>query len=168
MTRLRATVMYLLAWIFQMTLAGIISINNVGPNLILCLTVVVVFVFDDGWKIAPFALIAALLLDICTGDYIGVASLSLTFTMMLAYFARRNLNTQEFLPMAVTGACCTLLYNVVYWLIMKIAGDPMTLLFVLKYQVFYIIYNVIIIYFLFRYYDGIRIKRELEEDEVDI
>ncbi|MEE3362715.1 MAG: rod shape-determining protein MreD [Anaerovoracaceae bacterium] len=168
MTRLRVTVMYIIALICQMTLAGIISISNVGPNLILCLTVVIIFVFDDGWKCFPYALVTALLLDICVGSCTGAASLSLTFTILLAYEARKILNTEQVLPMFAAGACCTLLYDFVYWIIMKIAGDPMTLLFMLKYQLFYIIYNVIIMYFLFRYFDRIRIRRELEEDEVDI
>lgn len=168
MTRKKLIILYLIAFICQLTVINLIGINNVGPNLILCLTVVIIFVFDEGWRCIPYSLGAALLIDVCAGTVIGAAPLALFCTGIFAEAARERLNTELLAPLAVTGAIATLFNNVVYWLILKILGNPMSILYILKFQIFYIIYNILVMFVIFYFMNKIRAAREKEEDEYGI
>ena len=168
MTKGRLTVLYLLAFIFQLTVVNVIGIKNVGPNLILCLTVVITFVFNDGWKCVFFAMGAALLTDICCGSIVGVGPLAMLAAVIFSELARERVNTELLTPLAATGALATLVYNIIYWLILKITGDPMSMLYMLKFQIFYIIYNIAIMFAIYYFMNKIRKKQIRKEDGYDI
>jgi rod shape-determining protein MreD len=168
MTKARLTALYLLAFIFQLTVVNIIGIKSVGPNLILCLTVVITFVFNDGWKCIFFGMGAALLTDICCGSLVGVGPLALFAAGIFSELARERLNTEVLAPLAATGAIATLVYNVLYWGVLKITGDPMDLLYMLKFQIFYIIYNIAVMFVIYYFMNKIRKKQIRKEDGYDI
>ena len=66
---------FIVAFLLQLSLVGIFSINNTGPNLIFCVMVIITFLYEDGYRSIPFAIFFGLLLDICSGVYVGVCPL---------------------------------------------------------------------------------------------
>ena len=128
MTKGRLTVLYLLAFIFQLTVVNIIGIKNVGPNLILCLTVVITFVFNDDGN-ACF----------CNGrsdrHMLRIHSRVDRWLCLQRYslsLRGGGVNTELYTARG-DRAIATLVYNIIYWLY-KITGDPMSMLYMLKFR----------------------------------
>lgn len=145
----RVTLYYVIAFLLQLSLINLISIGGMGPNLILCLTVVIIFKYENGFRSIPFGIVAGLLLDICGGYFVGASALSIFAVGIGVTWVRYHLNTDAILPMISVGALATLLYDIVYWIILAILQTHYSMLYMLKYQIFFIIYNVIIMAIIF-------------------
>jgi len=147
---LKATaILFAAATLFQMTLVDLISIAGQGPNLILCLTIALTFMFNSGYKAAPFAVICTLFLDVGTGQYIGVGAFTIFIVMGIILIVRTQLNVDNIKPLLVVGAIVTPVYGAIYWLIMHILGNPMSFWYILLHQPIYIAYNLAVIAILY-------------------
>lgn len=133
---------FIVAFLLQLSLVGIISIGNYGPNLILCVMVIITFLYEDGYRSIPFGIFAGLLLDICSGIYVGITPLLMLVCGIFAAAARIWLNTEKIYTMITTITICTILYDTLYFVAQKILGDPLGIGFVLKQEPVYILYNV--------------------------
>ncbi|MEA4922592.1 MAG: hypothetical protein VB031_04405 [Eubacteriaceae bacterium] len=140
----RVTLLYVIAFIMQLSFINLISIGGIGPNLILCLTVVIIFKYENGFRCIPFGIAACLLLDICVGSYVGPASLAIFATGIAVTWVRIYLNTDLYKTMASVGAAATLLYGIVSWIILAILQTNYSFIYMLRYQIFFMIYNVLI------------------------
>ena len=72
------------------------------------------------------------------------------------------MNTEPYTAHAA-DALTTLVYNIIYWLILKITGDPMSILYA-EVQIFYIIYNIAIMFAIYYFMNKIRKKQIRKED----
>jgi len=150
----KITLIYVIAFLVQLSLLNIFAIEGITPNLILCLTVVIIFVFENGFRSIPFGIITCLLLDICTGHYVGIGSLVIFATGIVVVWMRIHLNTDNVYPMIVTGAIATLLYGILYWIVLTITQVNYSFIFMIKYQIFFILYNVVTTVIMFYIMNG--------------
>lgn len=133
---------FIVSFFCQLSLAGIFSIDNMGPNLILCSMVIIIFLYEDGYRSIPFAILFGMLLDICSSVYVGVTPLMMLFTGIFVAIARIWLNTEKIYTMITTSVIATIIYYTLYFFAYKILGDPQGAIYVLKQEPVFIIYNL--------------------------
>ncbi len=161
MTLKKLIILYLLAFLFQLTLVNLFVFGGIAPNLVLCLTVAITFAYEEGYRCIPFGIVAMLLIDISSAYYIGVGALVLFITAIFVIIFRRQLNVEQWAPLVVTSIFTTIVYNILYWVVLKLLGDPMSILHILKTMGFYAFYNVIITGILFWFMSKNIKKREV-------
>lgn len=133
---------FIMAFILQLSVVGVISIGNYGPNLILCVMIIITFLYEDGYRSIPFAIFTGLILDICSGIYVGITPLLMLVCGIFATAARIWLNTEKIHTLITTVIIATVMYDTLYFTAQKILGDPHGIGYVLKQEPFYILYNV--------------------------
>ncbi|MGI6722670.1 MAG: hypothetical protein ACOX4I_09120 [Anaerovoracaceae bacterium] len=158
----RVTLLYVIAMVLQLSFVNLISIGGMGPNLILCLTVVIIFKFEYGFRCIPFSIVASLLVDICTGQVVGVGALSIFIVGIIVTWVRIYFNTELYKTMATVGAGATLIYGIVSWIMMAILQTNYSFIYMLRYQIVFIIYNVLVMCAIFFFFSE-RFKRWREE-----
>lgn len=149
MTLKKLILLFVLAFLFQLTLVNLLSVRGIAPNLVLCLTVAITFAYEEGYRAIPFGLVAMLFIDITSAYYIGIGSLSLFITAIMVILFRRQLNVEQWAPLVVTSVLSTFVYNILYWALLKLLGNPMSIFYILKVQGWYALYNVVITGMLF-------------------
>lgn len=145
----RVIILFAAAYILQLSLSPLFAVKGIMPNLVLCLMMTTVFHYNSGYKCLPVAVSAALLLDIAAGPYVGPGALTLLLTAGLVILFRNNLNTDNILPMAVTAVFAVALYDIVYWGILKILGEPMGFVFMIRQCGGHLLYDLVIVAVLF-------------------
>ena len=86
---------FVIAFILQPTLCNIISIKGIGPNPILCLLLVGVFLFPRENRCITCAVVAGLLLDLTVGKYTGVYALTLLLTGLMTVGYKHYFNLES-------------------------------------------------------------------------
>lgn len=168
----KVAILYLIVLLLQLSFINVISIHGFGPNLILCLTVVIIFKFEYGFRCIPFAIVAALLQDICTGSVVGIAPLAIFAVGIAVTWIRVYLNTDLYKTMISVGAVATLLYDFIAWILMALLQTHYSMMYMLKYQIFYVLYHVAVMalmFFLFsdrfqKWKEAFRRRREEDEE----
>ena len=140
---------FIVAFLLQLSLVGIFSINNTGPNLIFCVMVIITFLYEDGYRSIPFAIFFGLLLDICSGVYVGVCPLVIFVCGIFAAAARIWLNTEKIYTLITTVVIATVIYYILYFIAFKILGDPLGVMYMLKQLPFFIAYNTAVVCIMF-------------------
>lgn len=115
-----------------------------APNLLLSLTVVMVFLYKDKYFGIIFGILFGLLYDICYGQYIGTGSLGIIVAIIFVLTVRDFVNIENLLSIIIITAFSTLLYSTAYWIIMRMTGSVYGYLKVLEFQPWYIGFNVIV------------------------
>lgn len=145
----RVIILFLAAYVLQLSLAPVLTVRGIMPGLILCLMMTIVFHYNNGYKCLPVALIAALMMDMAAAQYTGPGALVLLLTAGLVIFFRINLNTDNIFPMLVTAACGVVVYDVLYWGILKLLGQPMGFSFMIRQCAGHVLYDLVIVAVLF-------------------
>lgn len=145
----RVIILFAIAYILQLSLAPLFAVRGIMPGLVLCLMMTMVFHYNSGYKCLPVAVTAALLLDIAAGPYTGPGALVMLFTAGLVILFRNNLNTDNILPMVVTAAFAVVFYDVLYWGILKMLGEPMGFVFMIRQCGRHLLYDLVIVMVLF-------------------
>lgn len=142
MTFRRVLLFFIVAFVCQLSLAGIFSLYNMGPNLIMCVMVIITFLYEDGFRSIPFALVFGLILDICSSVYVGVTPLLLLIVGIFTAAARIWVNTEKIYTLATTSVISTVIYYTLYFVFYKVLGDPQGALYVLRQEPVFILYNL--------------------------
>ena len=132
---------FIVAFLCQLSLVNIFAVKNTGPNLILCVMIMITFLYEDGFRSIPFAIFFGLLLDICSGLYVGVTPLLMLGAGIFTEVARIWLNTEKIYTLLTTVLIITIMYHVLYFAAMKILGNPAGAVFALKGLPLFVIYN---------------------------
>ena len=138
----RVLFFFIVSFLCQLSLAGIFNIGNMGPNLIMCSMVIITFLYEDGYRSIPFALLAGLLLDICSSEFVGITPLVLLFTGIFVAAARVWLNTEKIYTLITTSVIATIIYYTLYFAAYKILGTPQGVLHLLGQEPVFILYNL--------------------------
>ena len=158
---------FTLAFLFQQSLLELFAVGGHTPHLILCLGFGIVFYFHEGYRAIPWAVGAMLLSDICSARFVGVGALSLFLTFAVVMLLRYELNTERWQPTLAAGLASSLCYTIIYFILMRLLGDPMHLMYYLGQTLPVIFYDgavVMIIYGIFR----LRGVEPENEEPVDI
>ncbi len=149
MSLLKVSLLYGVAWLLQASLLNLVAIGGITPHLILCLTLVVVFHYNGGYKVAPVALVAMLLADVTQGQYVGVGAMALFATMGVVLLLRRSLNPDGLMALVCAVVIGVMAYYTVYWVIMHFMGNPLSLLYVWKKSLLLALYDEVVCVILF-------------------
>ncbi|MBQ3924154.1 MAG: rod shape-determining protein MreD [Firmicutes bacterium] len=145
----RVLILFILAFLMQMSVVNLISFRNMGPDLIMCLMIAITFLYDDGYRSIPFALFFGLLLDVCAHQFVGVTPMIYLVVGIFAAACRIWLNAEKMTTLAVTGVIATFIYETLYFAFMKLLGNPLGAGFILLKEPVFMIYNVAILALLF-------------------
>ena len=145
----RVIILFAAAYLLQLSLAPVCAVRGIMPGLILCLMMTIVFHYNNGYKCLPVAVIAALMMDMAAAHYTGPGALALLLSAGLVIVFRINLNTDNIFPMLVTAMCGIAFYDTVYWGILKLLGDPMGFVFMIRQCGGHILYDLVIVAVLF-------------------
>lgn len=151
----KAVLLYAIALLLQFSLLNIFSINDVTPNLILCLMIFITYKYNDGFKPALIALPFALLSDMMGGQYVGISALVLFILGLTVNYFGKGLNRETLWTLAVVSAFGTVFYNFLYWLIMSLLGNPSNILDLLRFIAIALPANLVVILIVFFVYTRI-------------
>jgi rod shape-determining protein MreD len=139
-----AFLIFLAAFMAQATLLRYIAINDVSPNILLCLVIVFAFLYDEPLG-AVFGVAFGILWDVEFGLYAGVSAVSQLSAALAASRIKRYLNHELLLPALASGVAGVVLNEAVYWGIYKLAGAPRSIAGILRRQPILIAYNLLFV-----------------------
>ncbi len=140
---------FLIAFILQVTLFNMFTINGVAPNLVLCFALVITFLFGNEQRCIICATMAGLFLDFATGKYVGIYALTLFLitlgTLLYKHFFN-NESKVSILPLAIAG---TIAYHFLACIILAIGGESISFVRVIKFIPFAVIWDIILMYIMY-------------------
>lgn len=150
----KAGLFFLTAFLIQTSLLNLISIAGYTPNLILCLVVVMSFLYENEMYGVFFGALFGLLYDICYSSVVGPTPISLVLVAIFILIVREYANIENILNMWIVAALSLLFYYVLNWGLFKIAGNPIGFVYVVKTLPGFFVYSFVVItiiyYFLIR------------------
>jgi len=135
---------YLAAFFLQPFLQNLIPFFGNHVNLILCLTVMMVFVHAEPGQGIFFGCVFALLQDMFYGLYTGPSVLAMLVCCIAVYLLKRFTHVENFLNGVLFMLGGTLLFGRVYWGIYAAIGTTYTYFYAMKDLLPQIIGNVIV------------------------
>ncbi len=140
-----ACLIFLVAFILQTTIFGMLPLFGVSANLLLCSCVVISFVCAENNAGVVLSIASGLLYDICFSQYIGVSPLLMVLVASCCILVRTFLlNAENFMSMLVVSFGSVVIYYNMLWLIYKVADKDYSYLYMLEKLPGYIILNVVI------------------------
>ena len=137
-----AIIIFILAFIIQVTLLRYIAINNVAPNLLLCLVIVFTFLYDKPFGIL-FGVLLGFLWDMNFGIYMGVSSAGLLIVAITILLFKKPFNSESIIPAILAGIIGSVLFSCIYLSVYKLMGMPHSIYYLLRPQPYLILYNVV-------------------------
>lgn len=136
-------ILYLAAFFLQPFLQNLIPLLGNHLNLLLCLTVVLTFVYDERLTGIFFGFIFALLSDIVSGYYLGPAVLAVTCAGIVVLILREFTNIENIFNALFMMLLSTWLYATVYWGVYKLLGSPYSYVYAMKTLPLSLLFNCI-------------------------
>lgn len=136
---------YTFAFIIQSTLLYSFSIFGVAPNLLLILTIVFTFLFNEKHGII-FGILFGLLSDLCFSQVIGISALSYFLVALLIENLKSHLYRDNKFSVIFISLIGTTAYNLIFWGASTIFGGDLSPLYMLAKQPISILYNSLIIF----------------------
>ena len=143
-----AAIMFLVAFLLQTSILNFISIFGITPNLILCLVAIITFLYVDS-KAYAFGIVFGLLWDMCNGPFLGVSALAYLMVSLAVLVLRETINKENKISAIIVSIVATLVYNLTYFVLCAGLGSEYSILYWLKLQPGYIIYNTIVIFIMY-------------------
>ena len=128
----KASLLFLAAFFIQTSLLNLISIAGCTPNLILCMVVVLSFLYENEMYGVVFGAVFGLLYDICYSSVIGPTAISLVLVAILILVLREYANIENIVNMWVISAVSIVLYYGMNWGLFHMAGNPIGFVYVIK------------------------------------
>ena len=138
-----AAILFMVALVLQGTLLNLFSIFGGTANLLLCLVIMMTFLYENENAIY-LGLFFGILSDIAYSDMVGIASLGFLLVGYLTVQVRQILNKENVFSVLILSISGTLIYNVFYWFVTNLFNNNIDFLIFAKLQPVYIIYNLII------------------------
>lgn len=135
---------YVLATLAQLTFVNAFAVMGATPDLLLCITLAIVFLYEGGYRCIPFGIAGSLLTGVAIEGFMGVDSLLLFGLSVGLYYYRARVNTENIIPFLLYSTAATVVYQFLYWTILTMLGNEMSILVMLRMLPLYIIYNVVI------------------------
>jgi len=140
-----AIIAFATAFLLQSTVLNIFSIFGYTPNLLLCLVILISFLYEHNYKGITLGVIFGLLSDLCFGQYVGIAAIGYLLVGMGVLFTKEILNRENFGAVIIVTGFSTIVYNLIYWTISRLLGSPYTFVYMIKGQPFWIAFNMLVI-----------------------
>lgn len=142
----KGLVLYIGAFFLQPFLFNLLPVAGVTPNLILILTVMITFLYDDESELLGIVLgvIFALLNDVAFGLYIGPGAIAILVSGLMVFFLKGFTNKENIINAILTIVISTWVYASVYWLVYIPLGSTYSYIYAMKSIPWQLLYNVIV------------------------
>ena len=144
--------LFLCAFFLQQTAAGLVCAGGAGPDLLLAVTILTVFLSSGTKGVIAGTTGMAALQELCFSLYGGPGTAAILLSGMSAAAAKRLFSWERPLFLFPVTAAVTLVYQLTFWGGERILGSPYSFTYLLKLQPLYIGYNLAamgILYLLF-------------------
>ncbi|WP_324823377.1 rod shape-determining protein MreD [Sinanaerobacter sp. ZZT-01] len=133
-------ILFLAAFLLQSTVLNHLSFFGVTPNLVLCLVIVLTFLYDEYPGIVG-GLLFGLIQDLCFGEIIGIASLAYFAIGLSILYVKKLLYQDNVLSILFITISSTLGYYLIYWGVFFLFNGHYHFLYMAKILPISIIYN---------------------------
>jgi len=141
----KGIIIYAAALVLQPFINYLTPHTGFTANLILVLTVIITFIYDDDEMIGiGLGTVFGLLSDMAFGQYIGPGAFSMAITGITVLFLKGFANRDNFVNGIVLTLISTWLYSSVYWLIYFMAKSPYSYVYAMKTIPLQMVFNCII------------------------
>lgn len=134
---------FLAMFFLQSTIMNHFAVFHMAPNLILCLVVIFSFLYE-GYHAIIFGILFGLIIDVCYGEIIGVASLSFFAVALTCIEMKRYLYKDSRISVMIVTTVGTAVYSLFFWGIYKMLGNAFELVYVLKMDGIVLVYNLVV------------------------
>lgn len=145
--------LFLAGFILQSTVMNHFVVFGIGPNIILCLTALISFLFE-GYYGLIFGLIFGLILDFCFAPIIGTAALCLFVVSLLCMKMKMFLYKESLISVLIVSAAATIGYSLISAGIISMLGINYSMMQMVRISGILLLYNgvitLILYYFLSR------------------
>ncbi len=128
----KAGIMFLIAFLIQTSFLNLVIIKGYTPHLLLCLVVVLSFLYENQMYGVVFGAIFGVLYDICFSSYVGPMGISLVVAGIVILVLREYTNIESVLNMWLVSTISIFLYYVLNWGLLHLAGNPIGFMYILK------------------------------------
>lgn len=150
MRYLRIGAVFLIAFLVQPSLLNVINIQGYTPNLILCMTILYTFLYEDDMYGVVFGAVFGVLYDIMYSNVIGPMPISLVIVAIGIVFVREYTNIENIINMWAVSIVSLLAYYFMNWGLHHLAGNPVGLAFVFERVPWIALYSLVIITILYK------------------
>ena len=113
----KAGAAFLIAFLIQPSLLNVITINGYTPNLLLCLVVVLSFLYEEDMYGVVFGALFGVLYDICYSSAIGPTPIALVIVAIFILVIREYTNIENVINLWLVSIISIVLYYVLNWLL---------------------------------------------------
>ena len=128
----KAGIMFLIAFLIQTSLLNLVMIHGYTPHLILCLVIVLSFLYENRMYGVVFGAAFGVLYDICFSNFTGPTGISLVGVAIVILILREYANIENILNMWIVSTISIFLYYALNWGLFHLAGNPIGFIYVLK------------------------------------
>ena len=150
MRYLRIGAVFLIAFLVQPSLLNVINIQGYTPNLILCMTILYTFLYEDDMYGVVFGAVFGVLYDIMYSNVIGPMPISLVIVAIGIVFVREYTNIENIINMWAVSIVSLLAYYFMNWGLHHLAGNPVGLALVFERVPWIALYSLVIITILYK------------------
>ena len=140
----QAFLLYLAAFFLQPFLQNLIPILGNQVNLLLCLTVVLTFVYDDILAGILFGFFFGVFSDMVSGIFLGPGVLALSITGIVVLILREFINIENIFNALFVILFSTWLHASIYWGIYYILESPYSYFYAMKSLPLQLLFNCIV------------------------
>ncbi len=145
----KAGAMFLAAFLTQTSLLNLFMIRGYTPHLILCLVVVLSFLYENRTYGIIFGAFFGLLYDICFSSVTGPTAICLVVVATLTLLIREYANIENIINMWIVATLSVMAYYLMSWVLFHLAGNPIGIVYILKKLPGEYIYSLIVITILY-------------------
>jgi len=127
MRYLKIGAVFLIAFLIQPSLLNVINIQGYTPNLILCMTILYTFLYEDDMYGVVYGAIFGVLYDIMFSNVVGPMPISLVLVAIGIVFIREFTNIENIINMWAVSVVSLLAYYFMNWGLHHLAGNPVGL-----------------------------------------
>lgn len=128
----KSGLLFLTAFLVQTSLLNLIMLFGYTPNLILCLVIVLSFLYENQMYGVIFGGVFGMLYDICFSSFVGPTGIALVVVAIAILILREYANIENIVNMWIVSTISILLYYTLNWVLFHMAGNPIGFVYVLK------------------------------------
>ena len=141
--------LYLAAFLIQPSLLNVINIGGYTPNLILCLTILSTFLYEEEIYGVIFGAVFGILNDIMYSNVVGPMPISLILVALGIIIVREYTNIENIINMWAVSIVSILAFYFLNWGLHHIAGNPVGFRFVFNSVPWIALYSLAVITILY-------------------
>lgn len=117
----KAVIIFFIAFIIQTTVLSNVLVLGISPNILLCLTVVFTYLYDQNFGLVC-GLIFTLLIDFTTSMVVGVETFTVALACIPVVIVRMIFNPERTVPCALLAVAATFINIFGVWALYNISG----------------------------------------------